>query len=607
MNFRLCTLLCILAFLCNASFASVTVSVNGVTHTIPQTNEKGWGSNVTAWIQSISQYTLQPSGGTFTLTAETDLGATYGLKLPYIKTATSTPATAGVVRLAKADVINWRNNANGGNLSLGINASDQLTFNSVVVPTATGASVQDSTFSIYDNVDNTKLVAFQVSGVTAGNTRTLTVPDANTTIVGTDTTQTLTNKSLTAPTLTGTITTGVTASRAVVTGASNELAAATTTATEIGYVNGVTSAIQTQLNTKAPTAGPTFSGTITTPLTASRLMVTGASNELAVNTVTATEAGYLSGVTSAIQTQINSATTSSSNSYKISNCSIATSVGSNNLTIALKDAAGSDASAGSPCTVTFRSATAATGTYSDVSTTGALSLVVSNGSALGCTASAACTLYVYGVNSGSGLVLGVVGWSPFDEGSILTSTAEGGAGAADSAAVLYSTAAQTSKAIRLLARLTITPGASFAWTANSTEISNIPFNGDRSITPWVAYTPTITGFGTVSAVSMEWRKVGQDLEVRGVFTAGTSTGVEAQMTLPSTFVSAAYSSITLAGPLVYSGNLAGSMYNLIEASKTYFTFSYSDTSHAGLAKRNGNDFGSSVSFSVNAKTKVTGW
>jgi hypothetical protein len=32
--------------------------------------------------------------------------------------------------------------------------------------------------------------------------------------------------------------------------------------TEIGYLNGVTSAIQTQINTKAPTADPTFTGTV---------------------------------------------------------------------------------------------------------------------------------------------------------------------------------------------------------------------------------------------------------------------------------------------------------------------------------------------------------
>jgi hypothetical protein len=63
-------------------------------------------------------------------------------------------------------------------------------------------SLVDSVMRIVDNADNTKKVAFEVSGVTTGTTRTLTVPDASTTLVGTDTTQTLTNKTLTSPTLT---------------------------------------------------------------------------------------------------------------------------------------------------------------------------------------------------------------------------------------------------------------------------------------------------------------------------------------------------------------------------------------------------------------------
>lgn len=60
--------------------------------------------------------------------------------------------------------------------------------------------VDSSTFFI-DNLDNTRMLQLQLSGITSGTTRTLTVPDANTTIVGTDTTQTLTNKTLTDPTI----------------------------------------------------------------------------------------------------------------------------------------------------------------------------------------------------------------------------------------------------------------------------------------------------------------------------------------------------------------------------------------------------------------------
>jgi hypothetical protein len=42
--------------------------------------------------------------------------------------------------------------------------------------------------------------------------------------------------------------------------------AATLTAAELSFVDGVTSSIQTQINTKAPTASPTFTGTVTLPV-----------------------------------------------------------------------------------------------------------------------------------------------------------------------------------------------------------------------------------------------------------------------------------------------------------------------------------------------------
>jgi hypothetical protein len=65
--------------------------------------------------------------------------------------------------------------------------------------TLTNKSLVDASTYFIDDLDNTKKMQFQVSGVTASTTRTLTVPDENTTIVGTDATQTLTNKTLTSP------------------------------------------------------------------------------------------------------------------------------------------------------------------------------------------------------------------------------------------------------------------------------------------------------------------------------------------------------------------------------------------------------------------------
>jgi hypothetical protein len=63
------------------------------------------------------------------------------------------------------------------------------------------STVLDSEFQILDNSDPTKIAQFQASGITAGQTRTYTLPDASTTLVGTDNTQTLSLKTLTSPTL----------------------------------------------------------------------------------------------------------------------------------------------------------------------------------------------------------------------------------------------------------------------------------------------------------------------------------------------------------------------------------------------------------------------
>jgi hypothetical protein len=75
--------------------------------------------------------------------------------------------------------------------------------------------------------------------------------------------------------------------------------------TEIGYLDGVTSAIQTQINSKQATITGGATTILSSNLTASRALVSDGSGKVAVSAVTATELGYVSGVTSAIQTQLN--------------------------------------------------------------------------------------------------------------------------------------------------------------------------------------------------------------------------------------------------------------------------------------------------------------
>ncbi len=77
------------------------------------------------------------------------------------------------------------------------------------------------------------------------------------------------------------------------------------TTTEVGYLDGVTSSIQTQLNGKQATVTGTASTIVSTNLTGSRVMVTNPGGKASASSVTTTQLDYLSGVTSAIQTQLN--------------------------------------------------------------------------------------------------------------------------------------------------------------------------------------------------------------------------------------------------------------------------------------------------------------
>ena len=113
---------------------SVNLVVNGTTYSFPELSDKDWGLNVTAWATAVTAGMLQKAGGTFTLTADADFGANYGLKSIYYKSRSSNIADAGQVRLARADKISWRNTANGANLDLEVNASDKLLFGGSQIP-----------------------------------------------------------------------------------------------------------------------------------------------------------------------------------------------------------------------------------------------------------------------------------------------------------------------------------------------------------------------------------------------------------------------------------------------------------------------------------------
>jgi hypothetical protein len=160
----------------------------------------------------------------------------------------------------------------------------------------------------------------------------------------------------------------------------------------------------------------------------------------------------------------------------VTNYGIAASVGSSALTISLKDAAGSNPSSGSPVKVSFRDSTAATGTYSQVTISSALSLTISSGSTLGHTSAVDEYIYVYLINNAGTAELAASTSRFFDSGSLQSTTAEGGAGAADTRTTLYSETARANVACRLIGRLKSNQATAGTWATSISEISLLPLD-----------------------------------------------------------------------------------------------------------------------------------
>ena len=156
------------------------------------------------------------------------------------------------------------------------------------------------------------------------------------------------------------------------------------------------------------------------------------------------------------------------------NISLVPSVGSSALTIALKTKSGANASATDPIRVGFRSATLTSGLFELREITGALSVVVSSGSTLGQVDAQPSRIWVYLIDNAGTPEL-AVSHSRFFETSLVSTTAEGGAGGADSATVMYSTTARSNVACRCIGYIDNTQTTAGTWASTGSQIQLLPF------------------------------------------------------------------------------------------------------------------------------------
>jgi hypothetical protein len=115
-------------------------------------------------------------------------------------------------------------------------------------------TIATTTSQIEESVDDLTTEVGTISETVSGNSSAIdsleTASDGHSTAIGTINDALLLKAPLANPTFTGTVALPTTTSVGDVSSA------------ELGHLNGVTSAIQTQLDAKAPTANPTFTGTV---------------------------------------------------------------------------------------------------------------------------------------------------------------------------------------------------------------------------------------------------------------------------------------------------------------------------------------------------------
>ena len=179
---------------------AISVIIDSVTYSIPELGERNWGQNTTDLLEALGNAAYLIKGGNIPLDAEA-VFTTYGLRAPWFASTGANASSTGAVRLANLDAVNWRNAADSADLTLTVDGSDKLTFD--------GSEVLDA--------DNTVAV---------------------------------TNKSIDADsnTITNIDNADIKAGAAI---DAAKIHDGSVSNTEFGYLDGVTSAIQTQIDTDA--------------------------------------------------------------------------------------------------------------------------------------------------------------------------------------------------------------------------------------------------------------------------------------------------------------------------------------------------------------------
>ncbi len=447
----------------------------------------------------------------------------------------------------------------------------------------------------------------------------------------------------------------LTNNKAVATNGSGVLVPSTTSDVELGYVTGVTSAIQTQINNKqdASTAATlTGTQTLTNKTLTSPIINTPETDIVLVDEQSSTPATPASG-------KMKFYSKTDNNFYTLNSSGTETKIGSGSggINYITNSSAESDTSGWAaysntaqniPVNATGGTATGLTfsrSTSSPLIGTGSFLMAQANSTSLqgkgvsyDYTIDSAFQASVLGVsfnyNASSTFVTADGITAPKNDGTTSTN-----AGNSDVEVFMYDITnailipvtpqvisgkgsnnykfvgtfqtASNSLSYRLIFHVATANANATGWNFKFDNVVVGPqvISNGSTITDWQAYTPTFVGFGTPSAVNFQYRRVGGNLEIDGYFTAGTTTATPASFTFPTGLVAAStLTSLQIVGQ--HGSNTTGVTANttiLAGPSATVFNFGFSNSTGGDMTAINGSAYSTGTTFSVQAMVPITGW
>lgn len=175
-------------------------------------------------------------------------------------------------------------------------------------------------------------------------------------------------------------------------------------------------------------------------------------------------------------------------------------------------------------------------------------------------------------------------------------------------------ASSNSTSYRLIFHTASTSALAYTLRFDAFSISPNTYNSGAIVTDPVAYTPTFTGFGTVSTSNVRSWRSGSHLIIQGTFTSGTPTGVEARVSIGyngtnGSIVSAStLPTVQSCGNWFVNINGAATDPVLVEANVGYITFGHGYSSGSPLSKAIGTLIvGTGTIMSFYASVPIAGW